>query len=700
MPRLQCFLECLGQALCEKGRRALDGRWPFSDVLPSVAKDTLDLLNKRLGGTEIWHAIQDAAAVDATDHMRRIQQVIEKLSRSFSVPQGPELCDYMQVIPSIVRQVLRRPSDPAGVTVPEGIQFYKPEDLLVYLPPRLPRFHPGTKPHGLDGWELVELCGLGECSEVWRGENPNRPEESPAALKFATDAGAHQAVTKAVDLFHKVFELNGLSGVVSLRNVYLGTDPPCMESPFIRGYDLAGVIRELRWRYPGPKVDAVLKMMKRLVMVVAEAHARDVVHRDLKPSNVLIHPTDGGKFTLWVSDFGWGQIEAERSRDLHKKAGKAANPYLAFRGADSGLYSSPQQYKGDPPALTDDIYALGVIWYQMLMRDPHLPAPVDMSWAEELRAFGFTDSQAKLLQSCISPRAEERPHDAVDLSERLGTVTIGPSTAKSVGSNSSVMTHKGLSGSHPVTKLTPPPTITNSTAMRFVRVPAGEFEMGAPESERGSKSSERPQHTVRFPEAFYLSATPITQAQFDRVFAEAPSYFSRARGGGPDHPVENITWESAKEFCVALGELPEERTAGRKYRLPTEAEWEYACRAGTTTPFSFGERMTALETIFACPTGGKYCGKSTAPVGQRPANAWGLYDMHGNVREWCADWFAPDYYKHSPEENPTGPAEGAFRVVRGGSFSSPMADCRSSARVGHPADQPAKDLGFRIVLVG
>lgn len=700
MPRVQALLECLGQALCDKGRRALEGRWPFADVLPAVAKETLALMQRRLAASELPLALRDAAAVGVAEHEQRLEQALRTLSRSQPLPEGPALADYLRAVPATIRQVLRRPSDPEGLSIPETVQIYKAEDLLVYLPLRVPRFRPGDRPEALEGWRLVELRGLGECSEVWRGEDPNRPEESPAALKFATDTGSHDAVRGAVELFQTVFTINEVPGIVPLRNVYLLSDPPCMESPYVHGYDLAGVIRELRWKFPTPKVEAVLKLVRRLAAVVAEAHARNVVHRDLKPSNVLIHPTEGGKFTLWVSDFGWGQIEAERSRELHRQSGKKENPYLAYRGADTALYSSPQQQAGEPPAMTDDVYAIGMIWYQLLRRDPHLPPPVDHVWVEELRPFGFSDSQAKLLRSCLAAQASDRPKNAIVLSDRLSAVTVGPITANaSSGSSSGILAHKGLSGVHLAHKAAPPATITNSAGIRFVRIPPGEFLMGAPESERGSKNSERPQHLVRFPQAFYLSAHPVTQGQFERVLGRTPSYFTKARGGAQDHPVESVTWNDAVEFCQALGELPEEKHAGHRYRLPTEAEWEYACRAGTTTPFSFGELLTVMQAIFNCPTGGRYCGKSTAPIGQRPANPWGLMDMHGNVREWCADWFSPDYYAHSPVENPPGPASGQFRTVRGGSFATAMADCRSAARQGQPPGQAAKDLGFRVVLV-
>jgi formylglycine-generating enzyme required for sulfatase activity len=166
--------------------------------------------------------------------------------------------------------------------------------------------------------------------------------------------------------------------------------------------------------------------------------------------------------------------------------------------------------------------------------------------------------------------------------------------------------------------------------------------------------------------------------------------------------VETLSWDEAVTFCDKLSALPDERAAGRTYRLPTEAEWEYACRAGTRTRFSFGDvpadwakyaffygDITPRELFFQ-----EHGPPTTFPVGQKRPNAWGLYDMHGNVWEWCADWYGPDYYVHSPQDDPTGPEGGTARVRRGGSAGSPPVNCRSASRSSRPG--PNSDTGFRV----
>jgi formylglycine-generating enzyme required for sulfatase activity len=197
-----------------------------------------------------------------------------------------------------------------------------------------------------------------------------------------------------------------------------------------------------------------------------------------------------------------------------------------------------------------------------------------------------------------------------------------------------------------------PDKFTNSIGMKFVLIPAGEFTMGSPENEQGRDSNE-PQHKVKITKPFYMQTTEVTQAQWKAVMGNNPSYFK-----GNDLPVETVSWDDAQEFIKKLS-----AKEGVKYRLPTEAEWEYACRAGSTTKFYFGEDESKLDEYawYHNNSDGK-----THPVGQKKPNAWGLYDMHGNVWEWCQDWYGADYYKNSPAEDPQGPASAESRVLRGG----------------------------------
>jgi len=203
MPRLQALLECVGQALCEKGRKALQGQWPFADVLPDVARAAFDYAHKKLPGTDLRTAIADCAAVEHDEFEKRLGELITELATTHAVPKT-ELADYLRALPVAVRQTLRRPSDPDGHSVPEKFTLSKPEEFAVFLPPRIPRFRPGDKPAGLDNWTLTELRGLGQNSEVWRGEDLDNKETEPADLKFVIDSASRDRVKASTDLFTSI----------------------------------------------------------------------------------------------------------------------------------------------------------------------------------------------------------------------------------------------------------------------------------------------------------------------------------------------------------------------------------------------------------------------------------------------------------------------------------------------------------------
>jgi formylglycine-generating enzyme required for sulfatase activity len=187
----------------------------------------------------------------------------------------------------------------------------------------------------------------------------------------------------------------------------------------------------------------------------------------------------------------------------------------------------------------------------------------------------------------------------------------------------------------------------------------------------------------------------VTQAEYERVMGTNPSNFSTAKVGQDtsQHPVERVTWEDAVEFCRKLSELPEEKSAGRVYRLPTEAEWEYACRAGSQTRYSFADNESQLGDY------AWYLSNSdsrTHPVGEKKPNAFGLYDMHGNVYEWCQDWSAT---YAGDATDPQGSGSGSYRVFRGGSWFIDARYCRAAYRYRfEPADRDFY-LGFRVAAV-
>jgi formylglycine-generating enzyme required for sulfatase activity len=251
----------------------------------------------------------------------------------------------------------------------------------------------------------------------------------------------------------------------------------------------------------------------------------------------------------------------------------------------------------------------------------------------------------------------------------------------------------------------------NSLAMEFLRIPAGEFRMGSPADDPAADADEQPQHAVRITRAFYLGRYEVTQGEYAVVTGDNPSWFA-PQGGGRDevrgidtskHPVEYLTWDEAVEFCRRLSALPAERAARRSYRLPTEAEWEFAARAGTTTRFHAGDELPADAANVRLQADA--APRTTRPVGSYRSNAWGLHDMHGNVWEWCADRYDPDAYPvfARPADriavDPQGPASGTGRVVRGGDYRFGAREARSANRDFTRQTRRDWGNGFRPVLV-
>jgi formylglycine-generating enzyme required for sulfatase activity len=228
------------------------------------------------------------------------------------------------------------------------------------------------------------------------------------------------------------------------------------------------------------------------------------------------------------------------------------------------------------------------------------------------------------------------------------------------------------------------------TGLRFVRIDAGEFTMGSPASEIGHRPDET-EHRVRITRAFFMSTTEVTQRQWSAIMGTAPSHFR----GDPDAPVEQVTWYDTREFIRRLNE-----TADRRFRLPTEAEWEYACLAGSTSAYNVGDSLSSAHANYDAryPSPGQpigtFRGRTTRVASYAP-NAWGLYDMHGNVWEWCEDEYCP--YPPSMSVNPRGRCGSPFRVIRGGSWYFNADSARSALRYTHEPHLKGFSIGFRIV---
>ena len=275
--------------------------------------------------------------------------------------------------------------------------------------------------------------------------------------------------------------------------------------------------------------------------------------------------------------------------------------------------------------------------------------------------------------------------------EILKSVDVEISASKlnlSATSSATAPIMKRASGSG--NNVSPKQVSENSIGMKFVLIPAGSFVMGSPASERRGRpdlNNVETQHSVVLSQPFEIGMFEVTQAQYETIMGENPSHFK-----SPDHPVEQVTWQDVETFCNRLAELPEEKAAGNLYGLPTEAEWEYCCRAGSRSAYCFGDDLQKLSDYAWIDL--KSAG-TTYPVGQKKPNAWGLYDMHGNVWEWCLDW--RDESTPTNATDPSGPPNGIHRVNRGGSWSDTPQYGRSAFKGWNTPDAKIDILGFRVV---
>jgi formylglycine-generating enzyme required for sulfatase activity/serine/threonine protein kinase len=278
-----------------------------------------------------------------------------------------------------------------------------------------------------------------------------------------------------------------------------------------------------------------------------------------------------------------------------------------------------------------------------------------------------------------------------------------------------------------------PVEITNSIGMKLVLIPPGEFQMGSPmeliEEELKPHSDDKwydwykerlagegPQHRVRITKPFYLGTYLVTQGEYQRVMGANPSKFSttgksKEKVAGQDtkrFPVENVCWDDAVEFCRKLSEMPEEKAIGRTYRLPSEAQWEYACRSGNTGRYGFSSGRSGIPKEYEEKALSDYgwfsdnSGGMPHAVGLKRANGWGLYDMQGSVWEWCQDRYEKDYYAKSPTDDPPGPLGGWEHATRGGAWDSVAWHCRSAFRHfigGQVNSDDWGDTGLRVSLV-
>jgi serine/threonine protein kinase len=358
---------------------------------------------------------------DPRTYRARVDELVGELGVGQPAAVREAARTYLNQVPGCVQRSLRRPEDPSGRTVPAGLVLRRAEDLKQLLPEWMPRFQPGARP--VPGTDLVvkELLGAGGFGEVWKAVHQSRPHLPPVALKFCIDETAARTLRKEVELLDRVTTQGRHRGIVELRYAHLEGDTPCLEYEYVDGGDLACLVVDMH-RAGKATPQNMTRLFYSLVQAVGFAHRIEppIVHRDLKPTNVLTTRAEK-RVVLKVADFGIGGLAAEQDRRQAAETGRQG-ALTTSSGTCTPLYASPQQRRGGGPDPRDDVYALGVIWYQMLLGDVTKEAPRGKTWKKRLLEQGATPEMLALLERCLEDDPADRPADARALTEELLTV--------------------------------------------------------------------------------------------------------------------------------------------------------------------------------------------------------------------------------------------------------------------------------------
>ncbi len=596
-----------------------------------------------------------------------------------------------------------------------------------------------------DRYRAIKILGQGGFGRTFIGIDEALPSQPNCVIKQFFPADLSSAV-KAAELFHQeAIRLDDLGKHPQIPTLFAHIEHDGRQyliQEFIDGQDLLKELQE-----QGAFSEAKIRMLLGdLLPVLQFIHDRHVIHRDIKPENIIRRriPSLSGSIAAGshvLVDFGAAKfVTASGMMETGTRIGSA-------------VYVAPEQARGKA-IFASDLYGLGVtcihlltdvspfelmdmdgtwIWRNFLENTSINPvlsnildrliasAPsqryqtaeavlVDLknlttpSQSAHAPRFARPHHQRAIAQTKITPIASPIVQSNQAIAPQLSQFSFETATVtvkrigigKFIKSQLQISTHQRI-GTRYFEALGN--VQGKPIDLEMVFIPAGQFQIGSPINEAGRSDEESPRHIIDIP-AFFMSRFPITQRQWKILMDNNPAIFI----GNGDRPVETVSWNDAQEFCRKLAD----RT-GKPYRLPSESEWEYACRAGTLTAFSFGEAIAAnlanynlanynLASSYKYAPAG-LSNASTTEVGTYPANAFGLHDLHGNVWEWCADVWHDDY-DLLPKDGTAWTTGGdrSCRVVRGGSWRDPADYCRSAKRYKNATNQGDRYTGLRIVV--
>lgn len=528
-------------------------------------------------------------------------------------------------------------------------------------------------------YTLEKFLGHGGFGEVWLADNPQDLLYPKVAIKMATRDETTLEMIKAEALLWR--KVSGHENIVPFIEAKNYDGQIIIVSEFADGGSLEDYLKKNGGKLGIQQAESILQD---ILNGLEHLHNKGIGHFDLKPANILIKE---GKFCL--ADFGLS---------------KALVTTNTSRGTGTPSYSPPELFN-KKRCLQSDIWSVGVILHEILTGK--LPFEGDSLMGV---IFSIIQNEPQplpneiplvyrnLISKCLKKEAKDRFQSSNEMRKALKGLplkTENPIVQPILPKDTIIDKDFSVSIINPFS----PETFTNSIGMEFVKIPSGSFMMGSPTSESGRDSDEGPPQRVRINYDFYLGKYEVTQEQYQAVMRTNPSYFKNC----PKCPVDSISWNDAKEFIKKLNA----KNAGYEYRLPSEAEWEYAARAGKDTPFGIGDgsNLSSSQANFNgnYPYGnapkGPYLEK-TAPVGSYQPNEWGLYDMSGNVWEWCEDIYKDSYSGLSADGSANmSVGDLSYRVLRGSSWFNYGFVLRSATanRKRNVPDARNYDDGFRLV---
>ncbi|MEB3826999.1 bifunctional serine/threonine-protein kinase/formylglycine-generating enzyme family protein, partial [Phormidium sp. CCY1219] len=511
-----------------------------------------------------------------------------------------------------------------------------------------------------DRYRIDRPLGSGGFGKTYLAKDTDRRDAVCVVKQFAPTDGMSsnpQLLEKALELFEReadrLLHLEEHPQIPTLYAYFQQSNYLYLVQQYIPGQTLLEQF-QAEGTFDESKIRALLQD---LLPTLHFIHQQKVIHRDIKPENIIRRRRDN---KLVLIDFG---VAKQSTITMQTPQNTCVKTKVGTPG-----YAPMEQLMRGVAYPASDLYSLAVTCVRLMTgcfleldSTDKLYDSIEgcWKWREQLPS-GVEISQnlAQVLDKLLSDYPNQRYQSALEVLDALNPPLKFSFEVITVNRYGKAIDRQQREAEYFTEDL------GQGIGLEMVRIPAGTFRMGSPETESGRDKNESPQHRVKVPE-FFIGKYPVIQAQWQAVMGNNPSYFI-----GENLPVENVSWHDAVEFCERVSQK-----TGRVYRLPREAEWEYACRAGTTTPFHFGATMTPElanyngNYPYAKEEQGEYR-KKTTPVGSFPPNAFGLYDMHGNVWEWCQDvWH--DNYNGAPSDGSAWDwgGDSGYRMRRGGSWN-------------------------------